>query len=115
MAPSSPASYQKQLLDKISEVNNKVDKSLEQGRDNGEEIRMLRKELGVDGTHGRIPGIEQSIVKLEFRIETLQKCVDLMEDSNHFAKGKQWVITIFLSFLSSSGGVWLFEWLVRRH
>lgn len=60
---------QRELLEKILEVKNLVDESLKLSRENGEDIRTLRKELGVDGAHGRLPQLDQAIARLDRRQE----------------------------------------------
>lgn len=106
--------YEDEMLRKISEVNVKVDQSLKQGSENGEGIRLLRKELGVDGEHGRIPQIERSMATMEIRIDTLQKCVDVLQGGSHFANGVKWVLTFILSVATSSGAVFVYD-VLKAH
>jgi hypothetical protein len=44
---------QTQILEQLTELKGKVEESLQQGRENGNELKMLRRELGLDGQHGR--------------------------------------------------------------
>lgn len=55
-----------------------IDESLDLGRvnsednrKNGEAIRQLRTEIGVDGVHGRLPQLEARAQRLEDRIDGL--------------------------------------------
>lgn len=64
---------QREILEKILEVKNKVDESLQLGRQNGEDIRTLRKELGVDGPHGRLPQLELAMGRLDRQQENDNK------------------------------------------
>jgi hypothetical protein len=50
--PSDALTIQAQILEQLTEVKGKVEESLEQGRENGNELKMLRRELGLDGQHG---------------------------------------------------------------
>lgn len=61
--------FQKEILEKILEVKEGVDESLKLGRANGEALRTLRAELGVDGSYGRLPQLEQAVARLDRRQE----------------------------------------------
>src|ERR1700722_5857513 len=91
MTPTRSASdnwFQKEILTKISEVKTIVDESLKLGRENGEAIRSLRTELGVDGGRsGRLPQLEDQYARLDRqqekdhkellgRIAELSACID---------------------------------------
>ena len=43
-----------QILEQLTELKGRVQESLEQGRENGNELKMLRRELGLDGQHGTV-------------------------------------------------------------
>ncbi len=89
--------FQGRILEQLAELQRKVDESLEQGRQNGEEIRMLRKELGLDGPHGRIPLVEAAVQTLLERVSTLER---LRIESD----GKKKLVTGALALLSGGAG-----------
>lgn len=88
---------QGRILEQLVELQRKVDESLEQGRQNGEEIRMLRKELGLDGPHGRIPLVETAVQTLLDRVSTLER-LRIEND------GKKKLVTGALALLSGGAG-----------
>ena len=45
------------------ELKGKVEESLQQGRENGNDLKMLRRELGLDGQHGRLPIVEATLLE----------------------------------------------------
>jgi hypothetical protein len=107
--------FQSEILQRISEVNLKVTSIELQGRDNGEAIRNLRTELGVDGAHGRLPQLEQTIARLDRQQEDdnkkvverfvkLEDCIDAIKQDEHEARGGKRVLTAIVSFLGGSLG-----------
>jgi hypothetical protein len=67
--PATPRTIDAQILEQLAEVKGKVNESLEQGRENGNELKMLRRELGLDGQHGRLPIVEATLIRHEVRME----------------------------------------------
>lgn len=73
MAPAKQPTagwFQTEILKSLQEVKDGVQESLKLGRSNGEDIRLLRKELGVDGAHGRLPEIERAWARIDRQQET---------------------------------------------
>jgi hypothetical protein len=97
----------------LGDIQRKVDQSLEQGRDNGSDLKLLRKELGMDGQHGRIPSLESNVVRLELLIVAQEKRVDALEILDHLAQGKKQLVTVGVSVISSAGAVALLGWLAK--
>lgn len=60
------------ILDELSELKSKVDESLAQGRECNTELKLLRKELGIDGAHGRLPILEAAMERHAGRLEALE-------------------------------------------
>lgn len=140
MAPTKQANsgnwLQREILDKILEVKNKVDESLQLGRENGEAIRNLRTELGVDGLHGRIPQLEQAVARLDRQQEDdnkevhrrideqgkkahestnkLLSRIEPLERGEHISQGKKQAATIAISIICSSGFATLVVWLLTH-
>lgn len=128
--------FQTEILKSLQEVKDKVDESLDLGRQNGEDIRSLRKELGVDGVHGRIPQMEQAIARLDRQQEIDHKEVltllaenqkkqhddknklvariESLEFGDHIARGKKQAATIAISIVCSSGFATLVVWLLSH-
>lgn len=72
-APTVPAKgLETRILSELSELKEKVDESLEQGRECNTDLKLLRKELGIDGLHGRLPVLEATVTKHEMRIGELE-------------------------------------------
>lgn len=113
VAKSDVDRRQSEILDSLKGVLAKVEEVAIQGRENGNELKMLRRELGLDGAHGRIPQIESSVIKLEVRMDNMKLVLDQIEDDRHFQRGKVWTITAVIAFLASSGGVVLVEYVLH--
>ena len=64
-AKPADSTIQAQILEQLMELKGKVEESLEQGRENGNELKMLRRELGLDGQHGRLPIVEATLIRHE--------------------------------------------------
>jgi len=122
MAPTkqqSPDSwFQREILAKVLEVKEGMDESLKLGRANGEAIRSLRLELGVDGAHGRLPQLEAAIARMDRAQETdhaaLLKRVEDLETGESVAQGKKQVVAIIISIVCSSGFAVLAGWLAHQ-
>src|ERR1700689_1814689 len=93
-----------QILEQLAEVKGKVDESLEQGRENGVELKMLRRELGLDGQHGRLPIVEATLIRHEARMEKNEARVDWMEAGSSEADGKAKLVATALALLGGSAG-----------
>ncbi len=76
---ATPGTIDAQILEQLAEVKGKVDESLEQGRENGNELKMLRRELGLDGQHGRLPIVEATLIRHEVRMEKSEARIDKLE------------------------------------
>jgi hypothetical protein len=74
MPPRIPkeSAFETLILTELGKINEKVDRSLEQGRENSEDLKILRKELGIDGAHGRLPIVEAAQADHEKRIAALE-------------------------------------------
>ena len=89
MTPGSkPMTIQAQILEQLTELKGKVEESLQQGRENGNDLKMLRRELGLDGQHGRLPLVEATLLRHETRMEKNEGRVDALETGSNEAKGK---------------------------
>ena len=86
-----------------------------QGKEYAYELKLLRRELGVDGPHGRIPQIESLVKELDLRVDNIKLIVDQMVSEGHFRRGKAWVIATIAALLTSSGVVAIFEAFVKGH
>lgn len=113
MPPKQPTAgwFQTEILKSLQEVKDKVDESLKLGRENGEAIRSLRTELGVDGQHGRIPQLEAAWARLDHQQESDHKeivsRVEALERGEHENQGRKRFVFILLSLIggSASGAV----------
>jgi hypothetical protein len=102
--PSGAATIQTQILEQLTEVKSKVEESLQQGRENGNELKMLRRELGLDGRHGRLPIMEALLVRHEARMEKSDDRVDKLEADTNEAKGKAKLVATSLALLGGGAG-----------
>ena len=102
--PSGSATIQAQILEQLTEVKSKVEESLEQGRENGNELKMLRRELGLDGQHGRLPIMETTLIRHEARMEKCDARIDKLETSYSEANGKAKLVATSFALLGGGAG-----------
>jgi hypothetical protein len=102
--PGSSATIQTQILEQLTEVKRKVEESLQQGRENGNELKMLRRELGLDGQHGRLPIVEALLARHEARMEKSDERVDKLEVDANEARGKAKLVATSLALLGGGAG-----------
>jgi hypothetical protein len=98
------ATLQARILEQLTEVKGKVEESLQQGRENGNELKMLRRELGLDGQHGRLPIVEATLMRHELRMEKNEARVDQLETGNSEAQGKAKLVAASLALLGGGAG-----------
>jgi hypothetical protein len=101
---ATPGTIDAQILEQLAEVKGKVDESLEQGRENGNELKMLRRELGLDGQHGRLPIVEATLIRHEVRMEKGEARIDKLEIGNSEANGKAKLVATSLALLGGGAG-----------
>ncbi len=101
---SGPGTIQAQILEQLTEVKGKVEESLEQGRANGNELKMLRRELGLDGQHGRLPIMETTLIRYEVRLEKCDARIDKLETGYSEANGKAKLMATTLALLGGGAG-----------
>ena len=102
-----------ELKASLIELRNKTDEIQEQGRENGNEVKSLRKELGLDNGHGRLPVMETTIVRIEKRQESSDKKIDDLESVRSENQGRQRLIGTVLAL--ASGGVGAIIGLMWHH
>ena len=98
------ATIQAQILEQLTEVKGKVDESLQQGRENGNELKMLRRELGLDGQHGRLPIMETTLIRHEGHMEKFDTRIDKQEMNSSEANGKAKLVATSLALLGGGAG-----------
>jgi hypothetical protein len=102
--PGGSGTIQAQILEQLTEVKGKVEESLQQGRENGNELKMLRRELGLDGQHGRLPIVEAMLMRHEARMDKSDERVDRLEAGNNEANGKAKLVATGLALLGGGAG-----------
>src|ERR1700733_7257184 len=102
--PSDALTIQAQILEQLTEVKGKVEESLQQGRENGNDLKMLRRELGLDGQHGRLPIVEATLLRHEGRMEKSDLRLTLLETTNSEANGKAKLVVTALALLGGGTG-----------
>jgi hypothetical protein len=114
MNPSARSStIQAQILEQLTELKDKVEESLQQGRENGHDLKLLRRELGLDGQHGRLPIVEATLIRHELRMEKSEARLDELETGNSEAKGKAKFVATALALLGGGTGGALIALLAR--
>jgi hypothetical protein len=101
---ATQTSMQIKILAQLAEVIIKVDESVQLGRENGNEIKMLRRELGLDGQHGRLPIVEATLTRHESRMDRIDARVDQLEKTGDQQDGRARLVSAALSFLGGSAG-----------
>jgi hypothetical protein len=99
-----PKPIEAQILEQLTEVKRRVEDSLQQGRENGNELKMLRRELGLDGAHGRLPIVEAALVRHEAQMERMDARVIELETGSSEAQGKAKLIGAALALLGGGAG-----------
>lgn len=102
--PSGASNIQARILEQLMELKGKVEESLQQGRENGNDLKMLRRELGLDGQHGRLPIVEATLIRHEARMEKNEARVDGLEAGNSEANGKAKLVATALALLGGGAG-----------
>jgi hypothetical protein len=102
--PAGQSELHNQILEQLAEVKGKVDESLLQGRENVNELKMLRRELGLDGQHGRLPIVEATLIRHEVRMEKSDLRLTLLESGTSEAKGKAKLVATMLALLGGGTG-----------
>jgi len=102
--PTGSGTIQAQILEQLMELKGKVEESLQQGRENGNELKMLRRELGLDGQHGRLPIVEAMLLRHETRMEKSEARVEGLEAGSSEAKGKAKLVAAALALLGGGAG-----------
>ena len=100
----SAGTIQAQILEQLTDVKSKVEESLQQGRENGNELKMLRRELGLDGQHGRLPIVETTLIRHETRMEKFELRIDQLETGNNEANGKAKLIATAVALAGGGTG-----------
>ncbi len=95
---------QAQILEQLTEVMGKVEESLQQGRECGNELKMLRRELGLDGQHGRLPMVEATLVRHEARMEKSELRLDKLEAGSNEASGKAKFVAAGMALVGGGAG-----------
>ncbi len=101
--PSKPT-LEAQILEQLTELKKRVEDSLQQGRENGNELKMLRRELGLDGAHGRLPIVEAGLVRHEAQMERMDARVNELETGRSEASGKAKLVATAVALLGGGAG-----------
>jgi hypothetical protein len=102
--PTGSSTIQAQILEQLMELKGKVEESLQQGRENGNDLKMLRRELGLDGQHGRLPIVEATLLRHEARMEKSEARVEGLEIDSSEANGKAKLVATALALLGGGAG-----------
>jgi hypothetical protein len=102
--PTGSSTIQAQILEQLMELKGKVEESLQQGRENGNDLKMLRRELGLDGQHGRLPIVEATLLRHESRMEKSEARVEGLEIGSSEANGKAKLMGTALALLGGGAG-----------
>jgi hypothetical protein len=109
--------FEGRILDELKSLNVKIEEAIRLGGENGAEIRSLRKELGMEGLHGRLPTIEAAIARLDRSQEDDHKAVvarlTYLEEIAHQENGRSRFKERMITILTSSGTTALIGWLAK--
>jgi hypothetical protein len=107
------SNFESLILTELGQINHKVEESLEIGRENNREIKILRTELGLEGAHGRIPSLEAELQRLNARVEKQDIRVDATEVAAIESRAKHRVIATVIGVLSGGLGAAVFSAIIR--
>jgi hypothetical protein len=116
--PRSPHStFEGRILDELKSLNLKLEESIRLGTENGAEIRSLRKELGMEGLHGRLPTIEAAIARMDRTQEDDHKAVlqrlDRLEAEAYEESGRRGLKHLWVTVATSSAAASLIAALAK--
>jgi hypothetical protein len=74
------------------------------GQANFNELKMLRRELGLDGQHGRLPIMETTLIRHEAQMEKGDARIDKLEMNSSEANGKAKLVATSLALLGGGAG-----------
>lgn len=92
-----------ELKSSVAVLRNKTDDIQGQSRENGNEIKLLRTELGLSGDHGRLPVMETTILRMDKRQDGSDRRIDDLEALRSEAQGRQRLIGSVMAL--ASGGI----------
>src|ERR1700742_3381057 len=99
--------FEERILGELKALNVKIDESVRLGTENGSELRSLRKELGMDGLHGRFPTLEAAIARIDRAQEDDNKAavarLNDLEEQAHQESGRSVFKERMITILTSSG------------
>jgi hypothetical protein len=98
------ASVQVKILAQLLEVAAKVDESLMLSKENGNQLKLLRTELGLDSQHGRLPIVEATLIRHETRMEKTEQRLNTLEIEEHEASGRDKFKATAFAILGGSAG-----------
>jgi chromosome segregation ATPase len=102
-----------ELKTSLAMLRNKTEEIQEQSRENGNEIKLLRTELGLNGEHGRLPVMETTILRMEKRQEESDKRIDDLEALRSENQGRQRLIGSVVAL--AGGGIGAIIGLLWHH
>jgi len=103
-SPPIVPTIEAQILEQLTEVKRRVEDSLQQGRENGNELKMLRRELGLDGAHGRLPIVEAALIRHETQMERVDARLIELETGSSEAQGKAKLVATAVALLGGGAG-----------
>jgi hypothetical protein len=106
---NSPGSFESLILSELGQINYKVEESLQIGRENNREIKILRTELGLEGAHGRIPSLEVELQRMNTRVEKQEMRVDEMEVGTIESRAQHRMIATITGIFSGGLGAAVFS------
>jgi chromosome segregation ATPase len=76
------------ILMQLRALSSEVKEISTQGRETGQQLALLRRELGLDGPHGRLPQVEIEIPRINRRLDDILKAVEELQKGDYQNKGK---------------------------
>jgi hypothetical protein len=107
------SNFESLILSELGQINHKVEESLEIGRENNREIKILRTELGLEGAHGRIPSLEAELKRLNTRLEKQELRVEAIEVEAIESRAQHRLIATVIGILSGGLGAAVFSAVIH--
>jgi hypothetical protein len=102
------SAFETLILGQLKEIGSKVEESLELSRANNQEIKSLRRELGLEGEHGRLPSVEMELKRITERADRLELRIGAVEVARIETRAKTGLVTTVVGFFSGGLGAAMF-------
>lgn len=93
-------------MDEQSEILKQLTMLVAKVEESRSEIRLLRIELGLDGTHGRLPTVEATLFRQASHLDKIDQALFSLQTGESESRGREkFLNTIFALIGGGAGGV----------